>query len=251
MQSSLSGATADREKDWKDMAFGVLTTEYVQALADVPHTDDGATTTRAYYRRYEIVQERVVATEAAANGDKLACGKGCALCCHNRVTAGPHEILTLAHAIEQLPDPQRAAMVERVARNAERVEAMSGAEAFRTPMRCAMLDQDNACSLYDDRPSSCRKYHSLSLKDCETSFSRPSDLGSKIRLSTPLLAASAAQAMGFRKVLVEQGLDTTNYELHTALREALADPNACGQRFGRGDKTFVHATTYGDEIPKG
>jgi Fe-S-cluster containining protein len=248
MQTALTEQASEREKAWTEVAFGVLTSEYVQALQEVPGSVDGAQTTRRYYRRYELVQERVIANEAKANGDRIACTKGCAYCCHNRVTAPAHEILTLANGIEQLPDPLRATVIERVARNAERVEAMQGAEMFRTPMRCALLDEGSSCSMYDDRPSACRRYHSLEVRDCETSFSRPKDLGSKIRLSTPLMAVSSAQSMGFRKVLAEAGLDTTNYELHTALREALADPHACGQRFGRGERTFLHATVYADPI---
>lgn len=243
------GPTSEREKRWADLAYGVLIGEYYQAAEEVPHTTDGALTTRRYYRRFELMQERVIA-EAQAHGETLACRAGCAYCCHNRVTAPAHEVLALAQAIEQLEPAQRARVIERVQRSAERVEAMSGATAFRTPMPCALLDENNTCRTYENRPSSCRRYHSLSLSDCEDSFSRPEDLTSKVRLSTPLLAANTAQALGFRKALAERGLDTTNYELHSALREALADPVACGERFGRGEKTYLHAVCYGDEIPK-
>lgn len=251
MHSIARGALqSEREKGWSDLAYGVLVDEYCRAAEEVPHTEDGAQTTRRYYRRFELVQERVIANESKANGDTLACKVGCAYCCHQRVTAPPHEILTLAQSIGQLPEPGRAALVDRIQRNAERVQGLSGADAFRAQIPCAMLDEKNACSLYDDRPSSCRRYHSVSLRDCEKSFAQPDDLTSKVRLSTPLLAANTAHALGFRKALAERGLDTTNYELHTALSEALADPAGCGARFGRGEKTFIQAICYGDEVPQ-
>jgi len=241
-------AQAEREKRWQEMGYDALTSEYLKGMDEVPRSSDAVAVTRRHYRRYELVQERLMAGEVKEIGDSVACREGCAYCCHNRVVAPPHEVLTLAERIERLPEAERAAVMDRVARNAERVEAMQGAEAFSTPMRCALLDEKNACSVYEDRPSVCRRYHSLSLADCETSFSHPDDLTSRIRLSVPLLMGSAAHNMAFRKVLVELGRDTTDYELHTALREALADPNACGERYRRGETAFVHATTLDDRI---
>jgi Fe-S-cluster containining protein len=241
---------SEREKRWSQMGYETLVAEYGQAATEIGQGMDGGEATRRYFRRYELLQERTIAGESRANGDTLACRKGCAYCCHNRVTAPAHELLTLAERIERLPEAERAAVVERVARNAERVESMDPATAFRTPMRCALLGDDNACSVYEDRPSSCRRYHSLRLKDCEDSFFRPDDLTSRIRLSTPLLVASSAQAMAFRKVLVERGVDTSNYELHTALREALAGASACGSRLVHGEKAFLHATQYDEtQVP--
>lgn len=244
------GMTA-QEKRWSDLGYDVLTREYLEAGADIARApQEGSEATRRYYRRFELVQERVTGHESKQNGDTLACRKGCSYCCHHRVSAPAQEVLTLVERIEGLPAPQRAAVVEKVSRNAERVESMDGQTAFRTPMPCALLGENNACSVYDDRPSKCRQYHSLSLEACETSFFRPDDLSSRVPLSTPLLVASTAHYLGFRKVLEERGVDTMHYELHTALREALSDPQACGERLARGEPAFVHATKYGDQLRK-
>jgi len=245
----VKGGLTAPEKRWLEMAFDVLTREYLEAGADiarVPH--EGSAATRNYYRRFELVQERVRDGESKDNGDTFACRKGCSYCCHHRVSAPAQEVLTLAERIESLPASRRAAVIENVSRNAQRVESMDAATALRTPLPCALLGENNACSVYDDRPSKCREYHSLSLSACETSFSRPDDLSSKVPLSTPLLVASTAHALGFRKVLEERGVDTMHYELHTALREALSDPQACGERLARGEPAFVHATKYGDQL---
>jgi Fe-S-cluster containining protein len=238
-----------REQRWSDLGFETLSREYVAAVNDIATGMQGGEATRRYYRRYEMVQERVSTHESRDNGDVPACRAGCSYCCHNRVAARAHEVLTLADGIDRMPQARKAAVMERVARNAERIESMDGTEPFRTPLRCALLGDDDTCMAYEDRPSNCRRYHSLRVDDCKSSFFRPEDLTSRIRVSTPLLVASEAQAMSFGKVLSERGLDTAHYELHTALREALADPNACGERFSRGGRAFVHATRYEKDAP--
>jgi Fe-S-cluster containining protein len=243
--AAIDDTTQDMTPDqraWADMALQILCEEYVQAHEDLKTIDDGAETMRRHYRRFALVQERTLANEAAANGDEPACRKGCSYCCHNRVVAPAHEVMMLADRILAMPEPQRAALVERISINAERIgPTIDGTTPFTTPMPCALLGEDGACGVYEDRPSNCRRYHSLRRSDCENSFFQPNDLNSRVRLSTPLLVASAAQAMGFRKAIGERGIDTTNYELHTALREALADPAAVGERLSRGEKGFVHA----------
>jgi len=240
----------EREKRLADKGMQSLIDEYRTGVVDVHAAPgDGLGITRRYFKRYAIVQEQAYEAARAA-GDKVACREGCAYCCHNRVVAPAHELLTLADTIEQMPQPQRAQVMDRVARNAERIEAMDKATQFRTPMRCALLGEDNACMAYEDRPSNCRRYHSLRLSDCENSFYQSDKLDSRIRLSTPVLVASTAQYLGFRRVLADRGLDTANYEMNTALREALTDPQACGERYTRGDAAFVHAVRYDDELPK-
>jgi Fe-S-cluster containining protein len=240
----------EREQRIADAGTQALFDEYRAAFTDVrQNSADGVGITKRYFQRYALVQEK--AQEAVRQaGDKLACGKGCAYCCHNRVVAPAHELMTLADTIQAMPEAQRAVVMERVARNAERIESMDAATQFRTPIRCALLGDDNACMAYDDRPSNCRRYHSLRLKDCETSFFQPENLNSRIRLSTPLLIASTAQYLGFRRVLADRGVDTANYEMNTALREALSDPQACSERYGSGKGAFAHAVRYDDELPK-
>jgi len=178
----------------------------------------------------------------------LACRKGCSYCCHTRVSAPAQEVFVLADAIARMTPERGAEVRARLAANAARADTMDAATQSRTPMACALLDSEGACSAYEDRPSNCRRYHSVSLQDCEKSFSEPDNLSSKIRLSTPLLVVNMSQYLGYRKVLVESGVDTTYFELNTALREALSDPDGCRERFDAGKKAFEHATVC---VPNG
>ena len=79
------------------------------------------------------------------------------------------------------------------------------------------------------------------MDDCKTSFDNPGDLNSRIRLSSPRVAMEMSQYLGFRRGLVERGLDTAQYELNTALVEALDDMPACRARLASGQRAFVKA----------
>ena len=229
----------ERQKVLEDLGLETMSREYAEANADALLPDEGAEATRRYYRRFTLVQE-VVPESMLDAGAGVACRKGCSYCCHDPVTAPPHEVLTLADSIRRMPAPQREQVMKRVARNAERVDR-AGQQALLEPMRCALLEDDDVCSAYDDRPSNCRRFHSMAVADCENSFFNPQKLRSKIRLSTPLLVASIAQYAGFRRLLSERALDVACYELNTALREALADPKRCSQQFAAGDPAFERA----------
>jgi Fe-S-cluster containining protein len=241
------GSQEHRKQRWSDLALETLCEEYIRTSMDAKAGIDSVDLTRRHYRRFALVQQRTLETEVAQNGDALACRKGCGYCCHNRVSAPAHEILTLAACIQELPEAERAVIVERVARNAERIGPMTSHEQFTTPIRCALLGEDASCSVYEARPTACRRYHSQSLEDCETSFFDPENLESRIRLSIPLLAMSSAHSMGLRRALAERELDATHYELHTALREAMVNPQVCADRYRRGEKTFLYAKSYGQD----
>ncbi|MCW7540295.1 YkgJ family cysteine cluster protein [Aquabacterium sp. A7-Y] len=227
---------------WEATALKVLAEEYQNAAGAA---GDPAEATRRYFRRYEIR-----AASMPDDGTEVpACAKGCSYCCHLRVSAPAQEVFTLAEALEQLPDAaQRAALLARVRDNAARVATMDSRRHHGTALRCAVLAADGACSAYEARPSSCRRYHSLSVEACKASFDAPSDLGSRIRLSTPKLVLDTAHYLGHRRALSDAGRDTRQYELHTALCEALDDPQGSRERFGRGEPAFRHAVVTAEGV---
>lgn len=128
------------------------------------------------------------------------CEKGCAGCCHINVGITPDEakllaarmrsdvVVDLEHLRTQaaLPDDEGAWML-----------------VPQGVRRCVFLDAENACSVYNDRPSACRKYfaqakpeecsvpggkvHVLSLHDLEITASAALNLGTPGPLAKMLL----------------------------------------------------------------
>lgn len=116
-------------------------------------------------RRGHVV---AVAVEAAvraklALGSPVTCKTGCAACCRMLVQVSPSEAVFLVGAAcasgVHIP-------VETLKRHAEALAAMpSGTDAadawWALPdaqKRCAFLAIDETCTVYDWRPSACRKY---------------------------------------------------------------------------------------------
>lgn len=79
----------------------------------------------------------------------MRCRKGCDACCHAWLTVGPVEAETIRSGLQQLSEPQRIAVRERGERELGREQA--GGEP-----RCAMLEPDGSCAIYDQRPLVCR-----------------------------------------------------------------------------------------------
>jgi Fe-S-cluster containining protein len=107
-------------------------------------------------------------------GDRMQCGRGCALCCHGLFDISLPDALLLAEGLSNLPPEARADVTARadeihtdILRNAPKLEppfflngisekeADSVVEAARSP-RCPLLGSDNACRVYEHRPLACR-----------------------------------------------------------------------------------------------
>jgi len=224
-------------QDMEALGMRTMIEEYTAASADAVLPEQGNGPTQRYFRRYAIRLE-----QAPDVGDEMACRKGCSYCCHTRVAAPPQEVLVLVEAIERMSPELRTEVAARLAGNVERMSSPDAATNSSASQPCAFLGDGGDCSVYEDRPSNCRRYHSLSLKDCESSFAQPENQKSTIRLSTPQLVVSVSQYLGYRKLLEQRGLDTAFYELNSALHEALEDPQACRERYAQGQPAFTRAT---------
>ena len=123
---------------------------------------------------------------AEGKGDKVACRKGCAACCRQVVAVSALEARELVKLVERMPEPQRSRVKERFAQARRRLEAeaphliphllhpqdtaaagagpRSDAELhefsrayLRLRIDCPFLE-DEACSIYPERPVACRQY---------------------------------------------------------------------------------------------
>jgi Fe-S-cluster containining protein len=186
------------------------------------------------YGRLAALQTRVIADE---NVD-VACTRGCSYCCHLRVEIRPHEAFVLAdHVLTKFGPERRERVLARIHDNLERITALSREQHVRAGIPCALLEQD-ACSVYEARPATCRKYHSVSAAVCRAAFADTSaPLVGDIEHAQVRLAGNAV-ALGYAKGVEEAGYDAALYELHYALHRALTDPKT-RRRYRQGKRAFV------------
>ena len=80
--------------------------------------------------------------------EKVLCKSSCSLCCGLQVSVTPQEAINIYNKYKDLIDWE--AVKER--------KDMTDIEYFRDNNNKCMFLKDNKCSIYQDRPMSCRKY---------------------------------------------------------------------------------------------
>jgi len=155
-----------------------------------------------------------VAARAAQPGPVPDCRAGCSYCCYVRVEATDPEIFYIARRVRQWPAAQLADLLAKL----RGCVAEQRAGSDDTRQACAFL-VDDRCSIYEVRPASCRKAHSLSVKQCET-------VAPEITQNLKLLVDAEALMAGTAAAYQEVGLPASPHELLAAVLAALTDASA-------------------------
>jgi hypothetical protein len=109
-------------------------------------------------------------------GEKVTCRKGCAACCRSMVPISQVEARRIGELVANLPEPRRGQVLARFAEVLRRLDETGllqklrsrdqwtdaenkeiQVEYFRQGIACPFLE-DECCSVYRDRPASCREF---------------------------------------------------------------------------------------------
>lgn len=169
-----------------------------------------------------------------------ACAAGCAMCCHLRVAATPAEVFGLLdYLVKTLSAADWQSMRGRIGETARQVHALPPQALLASNIACPVL-AGGQCAGYAARPLNCRAYHSLDRTACERSFDDPGNLALGHPQDAAVARVNEGLQRGFIDAQSDAGFDAAQYELATALAEALDDPEA-RLRFGRGQRAFLVA----------
>ena len=186
------------------------------------------------FGRLAELQQRVITDEHVA----VACERGCSYCCHLRVEIRPHEAFVLANHIQtRFDEAQRARVIARLAETLQLISPLTREQHIRAGVPCALLE-DGACSVYEGRPATCRKYYSVSVDTCRDAFNDTAAPLTGALEHDNLRFAGNAVVLGFAKGLEEAGYNADMVELHFALKLAL-ESNKPEKRYKSGKKPFV------------
>ena len=242
--AACGGSAAAKPQAWGDNTPTLHAPERLQAAFDRERRDarrrkaadarEAHTHTIAMFGRLAELQRQTIIDERI----DVACTRGCSYCCHLRVEVRPHDAFVLAaHVRTRFDAERRVRVIARIEANLARIAPLSPEEHVRAGIPCALLE-DGACSAYDARPATCRKYYSISVDVCRHAFDAPSEpLIGDIENENVRLAGNAV-ALGYAKGLEDAGFDAALYELHYALYEALTNPKA-ERRYRDGKRAFV------------
>lgn len=163
---------------------------------------------------------------------RIDCAKGCAFCCHLRVTAMAPELFHLANFIRKQGNV--AHTLAQLSAADARSRGLSATERPKHKVPCGLL-RENACSVYGARPSSCRGLTSISVATCERGYN-----GEDVQVMTPgvwtEIRRSHNQALW--AALAAAGLSGDSYEFNHGVLVALETPDA-EARWLKGEDVFA------------
>jgi Fe-S-cluster containining protein len=148
----------------------------------------------------------------------IACRKGCAHCCTQKVVLTAPEAFFVAARIKQNPRAREAVLETH-----RRTHAMSLEGRLQAQIFCALLEE-SICSIYTARPLACHAFVSTDLEACLAAFTRnqsanipmPNEYVHTVHTCRILLMAALRIAR----------LPSSVYEMNAALAVILTQENA-------------------------
>jgi len=168
---------------------------------------------------------------------KPACARGCSDCCHTRVEVTAPEVFLLARHLRAHP---HAGLRERVVATASQTAGLDGRAYHLRQIRCALLGEDGACSVYPARPLACRRAHSTDASVCAAVHRDPA-LEARIPFAPTLQSNASALVLGWLEGSAHAGRPPHHYELHAALAIALEQPDADTRFVAQGEDPLREA----------
>jgi Fe-S-cluster containining protein len=183
--------------------------------------------------------DEIIDASMKAHAVKVACTRGCSFCCSLQVQVQPHETFTLAAWLRRHFSAERVTQViERLRANAEQTREMGDETRKRSNIRCALLGDDGACTVYEARPAQCRRFHSTRLEVCKASYANPADDSVESPAHPGVTHNADVIITQAQHAVRDAGLDATPMDMNLALLEALDNPKAL-RRWRDGKKPFV------------
>jgi Fe-S-cluster containining protein len=189
-----------------------------------------------------ILDDASVDLAARKHGLPVTCAKGCSTCCRIQlVPVTPAEAYSLLRVVENLPEPRRTEIRSRFSERVAKLELAKLADFFRETdatsvsgtmrehmpryldlaLECPFLE-DDACSIYAERPFACREYLVTTPKElCARPLTEPVKVVPTILPLARAAMDSAAVLSGRPPRMVPLTLALEYAELHREQLERL------------------------------
>lgn len=162
----------------------------------------------------------------AERGIQFDCRPGCDHCCSLRVEVLPPEVFLIARELQKLHKDDLAVLISQIKDQADYAQGRTMGN-YRRP--CVML-KDGRCSIYEVRPSMCRKLYSLDVNTCRTP-------GMETLEDSKLFAKIASITVGANEGYGRAKLPNFSHEFTQALLVALSEKDS-EDRWYKGHQVF-------------
>tara|TARA_R100001086_G_scaffold238993_3_gene164106 strand:- start:2585 stop:3256 length:672 start_codon:yes stop_codon:yes gene_type:complete len=121
----------------------------------------------------------------------IACGKGCAFCCHLKVETLNGE---MEYIMDHLSEYDRTDLYSKTRERLEAVHAKPEEKAH-VSKPCVFLQEDNTCGIYAVRPLNCRGMVVEDRDECEKIFITNQDTGVAFHSTPKMILGAIAMAI--------------------------------------------------------
>lgn len=180
------------------------------------------------------------------NPEHLACKKGCAYCCHYRVTVTAPEIVMVTRAIHSLPENIQGEIIEKIIEADKSTRGMDDDERGVLSLPCPLLSGQMECVIYADRPISCRRVVMEQEGVCEAAFNGEIE---NIPISTVSSLAGNEIQPALQAALLNEDMAWRQYELNHAIVVAFNTPGF-EEKLDHGEDPLLEAATEDAERTK-
>ena len=207
--------------DAQQICQAAYQTAYRSMLGLIEEADTADKLLGACWQGMEGLDASMMGANRMVNAE-VACGAGCSFCCSLRIDVRAHEVFAMVRSLKANRTDEELESIRRSALDvSDRVSGMTDAERNASSIPCVLL-MDGLCSVYDGRPSACRRYFSASVEKCQELKANP---GATAEIENPFVQGFGRYvANGVNNAFFRHGFDPYLYDLPSAIFEALEDP---------------------------
>lgn len=198
---------------------------------------------------YQYIDEflHLFVNQILSRDGEIECHKGCAYCCSNAVFILPHEAYYIMEYIKDHFTPDVIDLfAKRIKEKANKTENMDMKTLLEYKYPCVFL-QNNACSVYEARPMSCRIYLSKSIETCKNEYNDPANENEYPSLYTMPLTMGRMINEGIGRAMQDKGLRPYDWTMEVQMNLFFTHPDAF-KLWLEGDKLFQESKLSDDDI---
>jgi len=178
--------------------------------------------------------------EDVGNHFETDCKAGCSYCCYQPATLFVVEAIRIADILKESLSKERLnLLIGEMKTRVQNLKGNSVAQNINDKTRCPLLLNEQ-CSIYNDRPLTCRKAHSFSVKRCRAGFQKDR-FKTQIPVSLEIMTGLSGIIEAVFEELPKHNLDGNLYELCSGILVALEDPDAASKWVKNDPNLFKNA----------
>jgi hypothetical protein len=171
----------------------------------------------------EFLQSNMDQSALRVSHVKIACARGCAHCCNRWVTVVAPEVI---HVVKSL-GARRAAAEAAVQQSLLRTRGKHHHERGVMVAACPLLGADAACTVYGERPLTCRTGTSLDAGACQRAYTEMT--GEAVTYPSVFAGMRLGYSLALAGALRHAGLSHNPCEYHNALQRVMTQPQSEAQ----------------------